>query len=198
MPRTVPGPSGVMVHTSRTIRREQRDALDAIPVMSVNRTLVDLADVVRNPRLLARAVHEADFLRELDVAQIYPLLNGRRGAKRLKRALAGHRPADLKSDNEFDAHYAITRSELPPAQTNVVLSTAGGDYEVDLYWPRERLVVEIDGGGHKTSRAFEEDRIRDSMLQLAGYRVVRYTRSRVRRQTITVIGEIAAHLAQAV
>ena len=194
MPRTVPGPSGVIVHTSRTIRREQRVVLDAIPVTSVNRTLVDLADVVRSPKALAKAVHEADYLQKLDVAEIYPLLNGRRGAKRLKRALAGHRPADLKSDNEFDALYAITRSDLPRPQTNVVLTTPQADYVVDLYWPDQRFVLEIDGGGHRTRSAMEEDRVRDSRLQLCGYRVVRVTKHRLRTAHQEVIAEMAAHL----
>lgn len=192
--RTVAGPRGVIVHTSRTIHREQRLVLDAVPVTSVNRTLVDLADVVSAPHVLAKAVHEADFLRKLDMAEIFPLLNGRRGSKRLRRALAGHRPADIRSDNEFDAHRAITESALPPAQTNVVVSTAWSDYTVDLLWKAERLIVEIDGGGHRTKRQSEEDAVRDSRLQLVGYRVIRVTKWRLRTQTGEVLSEIRQHL----
>ena len=39
------------------------------------------------------------------------------------------------------------------------------DYEVDCLWLPERLVVELDGwGSHKSQRAFEADRRRDTSI----------------------------------
>ena len=62
-------------------------------------------------------------------------------------------------------------------QTNVIVC---GD-QVDFWWPRERLVVEVDGYlWHKTRRSFEEDRRRDVDRQLAGIRTARFTEPRVR------------------
>ena len=47
-------------------------------------------------------------------------------------------------------------------------------HEVDLLWPQERLIVEIDGYAYHGSRAaFERDRRRDARLLAAGYRVLR-------------------------
>ena len=49
-------------------------------------------------------------------------------------------------------------------------------FEVDFLWPDQRLVVETDGAAaHLTPTAFERDRRRDAALQVAGFRVVRFT-----------------------
>jgi very-short-patch-repair endonuclease len=51
-----------------------------------------------------------------------------------------------------------------------------GRYEVDLLWPEQRLIVEVDGYAfHSTRAAFERDRARDAELIAAGYRVIRVT-----------------------
>ena len=48
--------------------------------------------------------------------------------------------------------------------------------EVDFYWPRQRLAVELDGWAfHRTRAAFERDRTRDTLLAAAVVRVLRFT-----------------------
>ncbi len=47
----------------------------------------------------------------------------------------------------------------------------GGRYIVDFFAPSVGLVVEVDGGVHRSSRT--SDRLRDEKLQRLGYRVVR-------------------------
>ena len=55
-------------------------------------------------------------------------------------------------------------------------------YEVDVAWLDHRLVVELDSHGyHGTRAAFEDDRVRDAILQAAGYRVIRITHRRLER-----------------
>jgi very-short-patch-repair endonuclease len=52
--------------------------------------------------------------------------------------------------------------------------------EVDALWPREKLIVELDGFEfHRTRAAFERDRARDAVLQANGYRVLRLTQRRL-------------------
>ncbi len=49
-----------------------------------------------------------------------------------------------------------------------------------MCWPGQQLIVERDGHEFDGSRrAFETDRIRDTDLQLAGYRVIRITYRRL-------------------
>jgi very-short-patch-repair endonuclease len=66
----------------------------------------------------------------------------------------------------------VRRARLPTPHTNVRIA----GHEVDALWPRERLVVEVDGFAfHSTRAAFERDRARDADLQAHGYRVMRVT-----------------------
>lgn len=56
-------------------------------------------------------------------------------------------------------------------------------HEVDLLWPSQRLIVELDSlTHHGTRRAFERDRDRDADLPIAGYQVVRITWERLTRR----------------
>ena len=45
--------------------------------------------------------------------------------------------------------------------------------EVDLHWPQEGLVIEVDGPGHRRPRTRDEDATREAALIENGYEVVR-------------------------
>lgn len=61
---------------------------------------------------------------------------------------------------------------------------------VDLMWPDERCAVEIDGEEHRGKRHYEDDRRRDTVLQFAGFAVLRYTNTRVARDLAAVLAEL--------
>jgi very-short-patch-repair endonuclease len=53
---------------------------------------------------------------------------------------------------------------------------AGCIGRVDFAYPRLRLVIELDGRRHHSSKLdFESDRARDNRLVAAGWRVIRFT-----------------------
>ncbi len=54
-----------------------------------------------------------------------------------------------------------------------------GDYIVDFYCPRAKLVVEIDGSQHLVGETIQYDRIRDDYLSSLGLRVRRFTNTDV-------------------
>ena len=54
-----------------------------------------------------------------------------------------------------------------------------GDYIVDFFCPRAKLVVEIDGSQHFSDETTEYDRIRDEYLSSLGLRVLRFTNAEV-------------------
>jgi very-short-patch-repair endonuclease len=168
--------AGLVVHRTRVLRDEDRAEVDGIPVTSVARTIVDLADVV-SPARLARALNQAELARLLDVAAIHRVLEcmpGRRGGARLSRELARHEPdrAFTRSDGERRMLGLCRRHGLPRPHANAWVA----GYEVDLYWPDADIVIEVDGGAvHRTSQAFHEDRRRDRALAAVGIQVCRVT-----------------------
>ncbi len=54
-----------------------------------------------------------------------------------------------------------------------------GDYLVDFFCPKAKLVVEIDGSQHFSDETVEYDRIRDEYLRSLGLRVLRVTNTNV-------------------
>jgi very-short-patch-repair endonuclease len=167
---------GIVVHRSRLIHPEDRAVVRGIPVTSVARTLVDLADVLSEERL-ATAVHEAEVRRVFDLEAIERVLGrlaGRTGRHRLQRVLAAYRhdPRFTHSRAERRFLTLCRRHGLPPPQTNLWIA----GYEVDAYWPDVRVAVEIDGAeAHHTRKAFHDDRARDRRLAAEGIQVVRIT-----------------------
>ena len=70
-----------------------------------------------------------------------------------------------------------------------------GGFEVDFLWRAGRVIVETDGyRSHAGRQAFEDDRRRDGELLARGYRVLRFTYSRVVNEPAEVIATVRAAL----
>jgi very-short-patch-repair endonuclease len=69
-----------------------------------------------------------------------------------------------------------------------------GNYIVDFYCPKARLVIEIDGGHHFTPNGAGDDRIRDKYIRSLGIAVLRFPNSAVLKNTEKVIETIKIHL----
>jgi Protein of unknown function (DUF559) len=168
---------------------------DGIPVTSVARTLLDLAESVSRRRL-DRALEEAERIGVFDLGAIERLVersNGRHGRRRLSDAVGAYRaPAFTRSELEQKFLDLCRDAGLPRPAANLFLAGS----EVDMAWPEHRLVVELDGHEfHRTRAAFERDLLRDTDLQLAGYRVLRVTDRRLRSAPAEVVAALRALLA---
>jgi hypothetical protein len=176
---------GIKVHRTRRLPVEDLDAEDGIPVTTVARTLLDIAEVVE-AKDLARAVESSERLRLFDLRAVEDLMDrspGRRGLPPLKLALEAYQPVPFTRSGLERRFLALCQEAgLPRPLSNVRIA----DVEVDAVWHDRRLVVELDSSYHATSAAFERDRIRDATLQLAGYRVVRITHRRLLDQPFAV------------
>jgi len=164
---------GIRVHRNRRLDpvTDVVRAPDGLPFTSVARTLLDLAAAFDHRRL-PHALTRAERLRLLDVAAIERLAPGR-GTRRLRNAIARVRPAEPTRSRMEDRFLPlVARAGLPAPSVNAVAE----GFTVDFLWPAHRLIAEADGREtHLTAAAFEEDRRRDTVLQVAGYRVVRFT-----------------------
>jgi very-short-patch-repair endonuclease len=175
-PRAHKPRAGLTLHRSRSLTDEDRAEIDGIPVTSVARTLVDLADVLSDPQL-ERAVHEAEVRRIFDLEEVDRILArvpGRRGRHRLRRVLDAYRPEDHAVESEAERRFLelCRRHALPEPERNALVEGR----RVDFFWPDALLAVEVDGAAaHHTRRAFQEDRARDRALAAAGVQVLRVT-----------------------
>jgi aryl carrier-like protein len=156
--------------------------LEEIPTTALPRTLLDLA-ATGSARRLERAIDRAQRLDHLDLDSINLMLTrrGRRsGVARLRKALDIYRnPVTDRARSELLFLDAIKKEGLPTPAINTFIA----GYEIDAYWEPERFAVEVDGWDtHQTRAAFEEDRIRQENLKLAGIDSIRITARRIERQ----------------
>jgi len=69
-----------------------------------------------------------------------------------------------------------------------------GDYIVDFFCPRAKLVIEVDGSQHLSDEMLEYDRIRDEYLSSLGLRVLRFNNNDVLTNIDGVIERILESL----
>jgi very-short-patch-repair endonuclease len=165
---------GFVIHRTRDLRPEDVTTHWGIPVTSPLRTLLDLSSHLSLDALDA-ALAEALVRKLVTLEELEP-----RAAGNLKRLLDTAAPT--KSELERELRRLLHEYQLPQPISNGVVE----GYEVDLHWPEQRLVAELDGYAfHAHRRAFEADRLRDQMLVAAGHRVVRVTHGQLERRTDT-------------
>jgi very-short-patch-repair endonuclease len=89
----------------------------------------------------------------------------------------------------------VDAAALPRPEINALVE----GFEVDAVWRDRRLVVELDGRDtHSTPAAFERDRERDRVLQVAGWRPVRITYRQMRATPRAVEADVRLLLAAGV
>jgi hypothetical protein len=164
---------GVLTRRYRILHPGDAMKWRAIPVTSVERTLVDLASVL-SPDDLARACHEA-LVRELSAPGRVETILARRpnspGAANLRAVLFGDIRVTLSElEDRFLEHLRDADHPLP--ETN---RPSGGRY-VDCRWPQHRLTVELDSYRyHKSRLSWEADHRREREAYARGDQFRRYT-----------------------
>jgi putative AbiEi antitoxin of type IV toxin-antitoxin system/uncharacterized protein DUF559 len=179
--------AGIRIHRSGRLSPDEVTERRGIPVTTLARTLLDLADVVQ-PQALKRAITEAEYRNVFDLTCLIAVVQdnpGRRGAKLMRAAeQAGHR---TRSPLEERFLAFVERRGVEEPESNVWLE----GYEVDFLWRRVGLVVELDGGAeHGTRHAVSADRLRDRVLWRRGFRTMRLT-SDALADVDAVLGDLA-------
>jgi very-short-patch-repair endonuclease len=199
VPKGGSAPKAVAVHESRVLGPLHIGVVRNIPVTSLARTLVDLAEVLREDRLervLDHAGrHEAFDRRTLEA--VLDSLPGRRGAPKLRALLGTPSPGLTRSELE-DAFLALCRrARLPAPRLNAQLPFGDRLVEVDVLFAQHHVIVELDGAAtHDTTPAFHADRRRDAIAAAAGFQTLRYTWERVTTDAAAVTAELRVVLAR--
>ncbi len=192
--------SQVHVHCVRSLHAHDVARRDSLPLTTVTRTLLDLADDAADrddERLLRRALRQAELLELVQEHQLHEQLaraHGRGGAPRLA-ALIADGPTPTRSELE-DRLLALVRAHrLGDPHVNARVGVPGGTFEVDLLYAQERLIVEADGARYHSGRfARRTDAERQARLEAAGYRFVRVTWDEVTRRAEETVARLRVAL----
>lgn len=197
---TVSGPRrrsrrGIRVHHRQVDPRDRRTRR-GIALTSPARTIVDLAAQL-DVDDLEQLVVEADIRRLATADELRTVIaraSGQRGTRRFIDLLDRAAWQGLtRSQAERRALELVARARLPRPRVNPVRL----EHRIDLHWPQERLVLEIDGfATHGRRRAFDDDHDRDLTLEIAGEHVMRATANQLTRTPEAVVAAIASELAR--
>jgi hypothetical protein len=200
---------GIKTHRSCTLTDRDYDRQHGIPATSPARTALDIAPRLTDKRL-TRVVNDARHARFLHLDDLNDVLTRNPmhpGTKRLKPFLEGpQNPTRSPLEDDFLAF--AKRHGLPAPVTNTYLF----GYEIDVLYPAERVIVEVDGYEfHSDRHSFVRDRRRDAIMLAADYQTVRITEEQMdddgeqeaqrlmaileaRRRTLTLLSNTTARV----
>jgi very-short-patch-repair endonuclease len=149
-----------------------------VPVTSVPRTLVDLARHDRRDGLIAAdaALHEGLTTSEA-IDRAVRRARGWPGVRRARRTLALASPL-AESPLESLTRLRLHDSGLPMPELQLWVGARGSRYRVDMIWPEQRVIIEVDGRVKYAGAAAEGDalwaeKLRQEYLSRLGYTVLR-------------------------
>jgi hypothetical protein len=173
----------VVIHESTDLEASEATHIEGLPVTDPPRTLIDLAAITKR-RELADLVDQTVRLRlttyELVGVRLERLARrGKPGVVKLRRVLEARQDHPMQPDSTFEMRVirVLIGGGLPLPATQFRppwLRQSNG--RVDLAYVEKRVIVEADSRRwHNSPEAFQLDRQRDNLAQLAGWRVLRFT-----------------------
>jgi hypothetical protein len=169
---------GLRIHRSRSLDWRDVTIHRGVRVTRPARTILDVANTLPDGKL-TRLVNDAlltPYLTDNAIADLLVRVPTHPHAARLEpfvERTGG--PTRSKQEDDFPGFCATY--DLPEPVINAIVF----GFEVDAWFPAERLVVELDGWEfHRSRSSFESDRDRDATLLAYGAPSVRVTRRRVK------------------
>jgi very-short-patch-repair endonuclease len=187
---------GIRVHRIQAIDRREVRFHDGLWVSSPARAVLEIA-ATGTARELADAIDEGLARRLFTPRELQEVLDRNRpcrGAARLA-AILGDETATATSRSRTEKRLLrlLRDAGLPLPETNVKF----GRFELDFFWRRERLAVELDSYRfHRGPAVFSRDREKDLALRDAGIDGLRFTADHVHKQSVMVVARIAGALAR--
>ena len=185
---------GIRVHETRWLAVGDVCILEAIPITSPARTLLDIASQLSTCEL-GRSVEQAQIkglVTKRDLRAAIDRAPNQSGKPALLAVI--EEPAFTRSEAERRLAALLRAAKLPRPAFNHTVER----FEVDALWRVERVIVEFDGYAfHATRAAFERDRRKAAKLTRAGYFVLRTTWRELTEEPHALIARIAEVLALA-
>lgn len=188
-------PRKIVPHRDDCLRAVDRDVVDRVPCVTLERALLDFAAVAPIWELRT-AIGEAEVLRAFDHAAARALIRrsrGRRGVARFRLVLDEIRPQTKRTRSEMERLFLrmCNRFDLPEPEVNVRLHVGDRQLKPDFLWRQAGLIMEADSRRfHATDSAFRKDNWREQKLELAGWRVSHCTWEQVERNPRDLAGII--------
>lgn len=191
----------VRVHSSRSFVTGDRCWWGPLPLTTVARTIVDIAGTgTLPPDRLGRLIDDAVLSNKTTVTLLQSILarsgRGRRGVRSVERALAPWLGGAIESHAEAEVLRLLLVAGLPiPVCQYEIRDGTAFVARVDFAWPRQRLVLEVDGFRfHDGPTKFVEDRRRANRLAALGWRVISTTLREMRTDPTAVLAALAGVL----
>ncbi len=193
---------GRKVERQSQLRQHRVRALDirdvrmhrGFPVTSPARTLIDCA---AGDLAVDRLLNEARVLKLVRDPEIHAAMDrcpGRKGIKALRTLLAAEQNSGFTRSK---AERILKRIIRESGIERPIFNTHVQGVEADAYWPRLKLVIEVDGYlAHGHWAAFQRDRAKANRLVAAGFVVLRFTWHQLTQRPMQVVAEIAGTLAR--
>lgn len=168
---------------------------DGIPVTSPARTILDIAAESR-PQAVKGFLQRADDAKHFDLRAMRDLLErtvGHRGHAKVLAALDIYEDVAPFTRSSLERRFLelVREAGLPEPAMNYFVA----GFEIDAWWEAEEFGVELDVyETHGSRLSFEEDRVRDDKLLLAGIRATRVTGPRLDREPDEVVASLRRHL----
>jgi very-short-patch-repair endonuclease len=165
--------TGVRVHRTRRIHRNDRGLWRGIPVTSAARTFVDLAPELAADEL-ARAFHEAGIRHHITPDHVEEVLSRRPtspDAAKVRAVTSGEENVVLsRLEAKFLSDLRATGERQLP-----VTNQPAGTKRVDCQWPELGLIIELDSYRyHRSRHAWEQDRRRERDARRRGEELHRF------------------------
>jgi len=187
---------GIRVHQIKKIDRREVKPHEGLWVSSPARTVLEISATASEKELI-RAIDEGLARRLFTSRELDDVLKRNRpcrGAARLAAILGDPTATAVSRSRREKALLRMIRDAgLPMPETNVPF----GRFELDFYWRREGLVVEVDGETfHRGPGAVGRDREKALAVKAAGLEMLRFTGDHILKRAWMVVATIAGELAR--
>jgi hypothetical protein len=195
---------GIVIHEVSSLPRVDVTIVDAIPVTTVTRTLIDLGAVVPADQLeealddaLRRSLTTISRLR-WRLAEL--ARSGRSGVGPIRNLLDARESGAATPQSILETRFRrlLRRAGLPPPIPQYEVRAAGRLLAiVDFAYPDIKLAIEVDGYRWHSGRArWEHDLARRNRLTVRGWRIVHFTSADLTRNSEHLIETVASTLAE--